>query len=165
MEKKVSLEEMKAILKKMIDEAKPGYQESEWYKPLRKLGLLGEYDSILIDSYFDEEAVEFAYNVLNKIEPAKGLSEDMKRKVREALIYALWTGIPGNISARRVILSDFYHSLNRKNVLSNRETGEEVKRGYKYLEALEECSRELGRGWGLDSCVAEKLKGEEWFKS
>ena len=164
MEKKVSLEGMKEILKEMIDKAKYGFEEPEWYEPLREMGLLEEYEDILSDPYYDAEAVEFTYKVLNKIEPSEGFSEDMKRKVREAIVYSLWTGIPKNISARRVILSDFYHSLNRKGVLDNRETAEEVERGYKHLKALEECSRELGRRWGLDSCVADKLKDEEWFK-
>ena len=85
------------------------------------------------------------------------LDEDLKRKVRESIVYALWTTFPENVSGRRVALSDFYHSLNRKKVLSNEEVGKEIEKGYRHLEALEECSRELGRRWGLDSCVAEKL--------
>jgi len=92
------------------------------------------------------------------------MDEDLKRKFREAIVYALWVSIPRDASTRRNVLADTYHSLNRRGVLSNRETEEEVKRGIKYLEALEECSRELGRKWGLDSCVADKLKDEEWFK-
>jgi len=87
-----------------------------------------------------------------------GLDEGLKEKIREAIVYSLWVSIPDNASARRVVLSDFYHSLNRKRVLSNEEVGEEIERGYRHLEALEECARELGRRWGLDSCVAEKLK-------
>ena len=86
------------------------------------------------------------------------LDEGLKGKIREAIVYSLWVSIPDNASARRVVLSDFYHSLNRKRVLGNEEAGEEIEKGYRHLEALEECARELGRRWGLDSCVAEKLK-------
>jgi len=86
------------------------------------------------------------------------MDESLKRKFREAIVYALWTTFPENVSARRVALSDIYHSLNRKRVLSNEEVGEEIEKSYKHLEALEECARELGRRWGLDSCVAEKLR-------
>jgi len=86
------------------------------------------------------------------------MDESLKGKIREAIVYSLWVSIPENTSARRVGLSDFYHSLNRKKVLSNREVGEEIEKGYKHLSALEECSRELGRRWGLDSCVSEKLR-------
>mgnify|MGYP000462781084 CR=1 FL=1 len=86
------------------------------------------------------------------------MDEALKGKIREAIVYSLWVSIPDNASARRVILSDFYHSLNRKRVISNEEVGEEIEKGYRHLSALEECSRELGRRWGLDSCVAEKLR-------
>jgi len=88
------------------------------------------------------------------------MNESLKDKVREAIVYSLWVSIPDNASARRVVLSDFYHSLNRKRALSNEEVGREIERGYKYLDALEKCARELGRRWGLDSCVAEKLRKE-----
>jgi len=84
----------------------------------------------------------------------------LKENVRRALVYALWTTFPREVSARRVALSEFYHSLNRRKVLTNDETAEEVEKGYRHLSALKECAEELGRRWGLDACVEWKLREE-----
>ena len=65
--KKVSLEELKRILDNMIENAKVGYQDSEWYKPLVDLGVIEE-PSIITDDYYDAEAVEFARRLLDFIE-------------------------------------------------------------------------------------------------
>ena len=66
MAKKVSLEELKRILDNMIENAKVGFQDPEWYEPLIALGVIKE-PSIITDDYYDAEAVEFARRLLNFI--------------------------------------------------------------------------------------------------
>ena len=68
--KRVSLDEMKRILDRMIatKEGTIAPQSKEWYKPLVELGILKEGEKILSDYYYDAEAVEFARKILDYIE-------------------------------------------------------------------------------------------------
>ena len=66
----LKLEELKKILDKMIDEAKWGFEENKWYKPLIELEVIKdkEFPQILDDSYYDAQAVAFARNILDLID-------------------------------------------------------------------------------------------------
>jgi hypothetical protein len=63
--------------------------------------------------------------------------EDLKRNIRESLVYATLQ-IQGRNKEmyRRLVITEFYHSLNRKDILLNYETEEEVKKALEQLEAL-----------------------------
>lgn len=64
------------------------------------------------------------------------LSDDLKRKIRESLVYAVFTA---SISSewRYVIVGEFFHSLNRKAVLDNQETQTEIDYAYNQLRSEE----------------------------
>jgi predicted metalloprotease with PDZ domain len=65
------------------------------------------------------------------------LNEDLKRNIRESLIYAVLQIQGRNKKTyRRLVITEFYHSLNRKSILLNYETEEEVKKALEQLEAL-----------------------------
>jgi len=62
------------------------------------------------------------------------LSEDLKRNIRESLVYALKTSIPKEESWKReLVVEEFYTSLNRKNILLNYEAEEEIKKAKEQL--------------------------------
>jgi hypothetical protein len=63
------------------------------------------------------------------------LNEDLKRNIRESLVYAVFTSLKKSYQ-RRLVITEFYHSLNRKDILLNYETEEEVKKALEQLEAL-----------------------------
>jgi hypothetical protein len=76
-----------------------------------------------------EEAVE------KEKEELSTLSEDLKRNIRESLVYALKTSIPKKESwMRELVVEEFYSSLNRKNILLNYEAEEEIKKAKEQLE-------------------------------
>jgi len=68
-------------------------------------------------------------------------AEVLKQDIRKALIYAITSSINPfpfgyedvKISMARNIVSEFYHSLNRKRFLTNKETEEELKEAYALL--------------------------------
>jgi hypothetical protein len=64
------------------------------------------------------------------------LSETLKRNVRESLVYAVFTS---NLQwwQRRLVIYEFYNSLNRKGWLFNYEAEEEIDKAIKQLELLE----------------------------
>jgi hypothetical protein len=64
------------------------------------------------------------------------LSETLKRNIRESLVYAVSTS---NLQwyQRRLVIHEFYNSLNRKSLLFNHETEEEIDKAIKQLEQLE----------------------------
>jgi len=62
----------------------------------------------------------------------------LKHDIRKALIYAITSSVQLlnqdlKISLSRNIISEFYHSLNRRQVLSNDETDTELKESYMLL--------------------------------
>ena len=66
---KISIKEMKKILDDMLKKSKGGFEDSEWYEPLIKIGVLkDEYDEIISDPYYDAEAVAFARKILDFVE-------------------------------------------------------------------------------------------------
>jgi hypothetical protein len=76
-----------------------------------------------------EDAVE------KEKEELSTLSEDLKRNIRESLVYALKTSIPKKESwMRELVVEEFYSSLNRKNILLNYEAEEEIKKAKEQLE-------------------------------
>jgi len=52
------------------------------------------------------------------------LDTDLKRNIRESLVYAL-TQVK-NRAQIRLVIQEFYHSLNRKGILLNYEVPEEI---------------------------------------
>jgi hypothetical protein len=73
---------------------------------------------------------------MKDLESKSMLSEEVKRNVRESLVYAVFTSLKQPY-LRRVIIQDFYASLNRKAMLWNFEAEAEVEAALKQLEALE----------------------------
>jgi len=66
------------------------------------------------------------------------LDETLKRNIRESLVYAVHASTPKKWKwLRRIIIDDFYHSLNRKAILYNYETEEEISKAIQQLENLE----------------------------
>lgn len=69
------------------------------------------------------------------------MDEDLKRNIRESLVYALHSTLPsmGEMSKtfKRLIISEFFHSLNRKMVLFNCEVEGEISQANAQLEDLE----------------------------
>lgn len=59
----------------------------------------------------------------------------LKRNIREALAYALHTSIK-DMTFKRLVVQEFYVSLNRKGVLTNDETEEETAKAIRILECL-----------------------------
>jgi len=62
----------------------------------------------------------------------------LKHDIRKALIYAMTSNLRNfpldvKVSIARNIISDFYHSLNRKKILDNEETETELKKAYLLL--------------------------------
>jgi hypothetical protein len=64
------------------------------------------------------------------------MSEDLKRAIRESLVYATFTSTKRPY-LRRLIIQEFYASLNRKLALLNDEAEVEVEEAYRRLELLE----------------------------
>jgi len=64
------------------------------------------------------------------------LSEEVKRNIRESLVYAAFASLPQPYM-RRLVVQEFYASLNRKAMLWNYEAEAEVEAALKQLEALE----------------------------
>ena len=64
----MKLSELKKVLDEMLEKAKWEFEDDEWYEPLRKLGVLGEYDRIIDDDYYDAQAVAFARKLLDLLE-------------------------------------------------------------------------------------------------
>lgn len=65
------------------------------------------------------------------------LDETVKRNIRESLVYALHTTQPGLLK-KRLIVSEFFHSLNRKGLLLNSEVDVLIKEAYDQINALTE---------------------------
>jgi fructosamine-3-kinase len=69
------------------------------------------------------------------VEKLKQLSEDVKRNIRESLVYSVYTSLSRNYQ-RRLVIHEFYHSLNRKAVLYNDEAQNEIEKALEQLEKL-----------------------------
>jgi len=65
------------------------------------------------------------------------MNEELKKAIRESLIYALTHSNIDRWSVIRNIVHDFYTALNRRRVLDNRETEEEIKKTIEELEEAE----------------------------
>jgi len=61
------LEELKKILDRMLETAKWGQEDREWYKPLIELGVI-DSEGILWDNFLDANAVLFARKLLDLID-------------------------------------------------------------------------------------------------
>lgn len=72
------------------------------------------------------------------------LSDIQKEVIREALVFAVTSSVTGKEkwTTARLIVSEFYHSLNRKRVLSNDEVAPEVDAVYKQLHNFFGCRHE-----------------------
>ncbi|MCR6692951.1 MAG: hypothetical protein MRT15_11205 [archaeon YNP-LCB-003-016] len=64
------------------------------------------------------------------------LNEDLKRNIRESLVYSVFTSLSGNYQ-RRLVIHNFYHSLNKKAVLYNDEMQNEIGKALEQLEKLQ----------------------------
>jgi hypothetical protein len=65
------------------------------------------------------------------------MDEDLKRNIRESLVYAVLQIQGRNKKTyRRLVIQEFYSSLNRKSILLNYEVEQEVKKALEQLEAL-----------------------------
>jgi hypothetical protein len=73
---------------------------------------------------------------MKDLESKSMLREEVKRNVRESLVYAVFTSLPQPYM-RRLVVQEFYASLNRKLILWNYEAEAEVEAALKQLEALE----------------------------
>jgi len=64
------------------------------------------------------------------------LFSELKRNIRESLVYALFVNDVDNLkpSLVRNIINDFYASLNRKLCLLNYEANEEIKKAIEQYE-------------------------------
>ena len=60
------------------------------------------------------------------------LTEEQKRLIRESLVYALHANV-ANPTVIRNVIADFFVSLNRKGLLTNRETEEIIREAYEEL--------------------------------
>ena len=63
------------------------------------------------------------------------MNEDLKRNIRESLVYAVRSAKDRTV--RRLVISEFFHSLNRKMLLLNYETQDLIDQAYAQLEDLE----------------------------
>jgi len=63
------------------------------------------------------------------------LSDDLKRNLRESLVYALYTNVK-DVSVARNVIDDFYASLNRKAMLLICEAEEEVRKAKTQIDIL-----------------------------
>jgi len=68
--------------------------------------------------------------------PFQLLNTELKRNVRESLVYAL--AQVRNRTQIRLVIQEFYHSLNRKHLLLNHEAVEEIAEAEKLVEDLAE---------------------------
>lgn len=64
------------------------------------------------------------------------LDEDLKRNIRESLVYSVYSSLASK-TERRLVVSEFFHSLNRKMVLFNCEVEGEIGQANVQLEDLE----------------------------
>jgi len=64
------------------------------------------------------------------------LDEDLKRNIRESLVYAVYSSLDDK-RERRLVVSEFFNSLNRKMVLFNCEVEGEIGQANVQLEDLE----------------------------
>jgi hypothetical protein len=76
-----------------------------------------------------------------KKERLETIPEFLKRNIRESLVYALLANKEGFkkelvVTTPRNIVSDFYASLNRKDILSNFETEEERKKAHDLIREM-----------------------------
>ena len=55
------------------------------------------------------------------------MEEGLKKAIRESLIYALTHSNIDRWVTKSLIVHEFYNALNRRRVLDNRETEEEIK--------------------------------------
>lgn len=61
------------------------------------------------------------------------MKEEIKKAIRESLIYALtYSNTTG--TTKRLIVHEFYNALNRRKVITNQETEEEIKKTIEKLE-------------------------------
>lgn len=78
---------------------------------------------------------------LNSLFWGDKMNEDLKRNIRESLVYALHSTVPskGEMSKtlKRLVISEFFHSLNRKMVLFNCEVEGEISQANVQLDGLE----------------------------
>ena len=84
--------------------------------------------------------VEEAKSVRDKISEkldVSTLDEILKRNIRESLTYALHTSQP-DLLKKRLIISEFFHSLNRKGLLLNSEVEQLIAEAYEQMYALSE---------------------------
>jgi fructosamine-3-kinase len=63
------------------------------------------------------------------------LNEDLKRNIRESLVYSVYTSLSQGYQ-RRLVIYEFYNSLNRKAILYNNEVEEEIEKALEQLEKL-----------------------------
>jgi len=63
------------------------------------------------------------------------LNDDLKRNLRESLIYALYANVK-DVTVARNTVDDFYASLNRKGILSTYEAEEEVRKAKTQVDIL-----------------------------
>ena len=66
----------------------------------------------------------------------KVLNEELKRNIRESLVYAIHSSSLQTWQ-KRLLIAEFYHSLNRKYLLLNYEVDDEIEKAIKQLTALE----------------------------
>ena len=64
------------------------------------------------------------------------LDEYQKRNIRESLVYAL--GQVSNYTQQRLVIQEFYASLNRKQFIFIYETEEETEKALKQLKEIED---------------------------
>ena len=64
------------------------------------------------------------------------MDETLKRNIRESLVYALQQ-VPDRLK-KRLVISEFFHSLNRKGLLLNHEVEGLIKDAYQQIIALED---------------------------
>jgi len=62
------------------------------------------------------------------------LNEDIKRNIRESLVYALQQ--LKSKTQIRLVIQEFYHSLNRKNLLLNHEAASEIAEAERLIDGL-----------------------------
>ena len=65
------------------------------------------------------------------------MNEEFKKAIRQSLIYALTHSNIDRWSVKSLIVQEFYNALNRRRVLDNRETEEEIKKTIEELEEAE----------------------------
>jgi len=89
-----------------------------------------------------EEEILRKYSKSQSAELRPVLTDEVKRNVRESLIYAIASSLRGLAPTVKVdmqrtiahnIIADFYHSLNRKMMLTSEETEKELTESYTLL--------------------------------